>query len=293
MDIITGEKIQLLCDFFIGEPSDFKYNPKVELEKDRHILVNSNHIFPNNKPLKIFVYVRLFLKNIDELFNILNNIKQKFILVTHNSDFNLSEDIIKKLFTIDNLTKVYTQNINVDTKIYNNVISLPIGLPNSHWPHGNLKYINELVDKLPNKTNDIFFNFHIPVMKHMKGTDYEKKRSLCKKICVKKGIKWTPKVEYALYLKNLSTYKFAICPEGNGIDTHRLWECLYLKVIPICLSCHMINYYSKLFPIIVLNSWEELSDVLKSDIASNIYSKSDWSNYKMLSFDNLKKQIIF
>jgi len=292
MDIITGEKIQLLCDFFIGEDNDFNFNPNIKKLKDKHIYVNSNYIFPDIQ-LKIFIYPRLFIKNIDDLFNILKTIKQKSIIVTHNSDKDLNEDIIKKIFTIDNLTKVYTQNINVDTKIYKNVIPLPIGFANSQWPHGNLKYINELVDKLPTKTNDIFFNFHIPAMKHILGTEYFKKRNNCKKICVKKGIKWTPKVEYALYLKNLSTYKFAICPEGNGIDTHRLWECLYLKVIPICLSCHMINYYSKLFPIIVLNSWEELSDVLKSDIASNIYSKSDWSNYKMLSFDNLKKQIIF
>ena len=292
MDIITGEKIQLLCDFFIGERYDLNFNPIIREVNDRHILLNSNPIFPDIQ-LKIFIYPHLFIKNIDVIFNILKNIKQKFIVVTHNSDGTLFEDIIKKLFTIDNLSKIYTQNINVDTTVYKNVIPLPFGFANSQWPHGNLKYINELVDKLPNKTNDIFFNFHIPVMKHMVGTEYFKKRNNCKKICVKKGIKWTPKVEYALYLKNLSTYKFAICPEGNGIDTHRLWECLYLKVIPICLSCHMINYYSKLFLIIVLNSWEELSDVLKSDIASNIYSKSDWSNYKMLSFDNLKKQIIF
>jgi hypothetical protein len=28
-------------------------------------------------------------------------------------------------------------------------------------------------------------------------------------------------------------YKYVICPRGNGIDTHRVWEALYLGVVPV------------------------------------------------------------
>ena len=30
------------------------------------------------------------------------------------------------------------------------------------------------------------------------------------------------------YLENLCMHKYVICPEGNGVDTHRLWESLYM-----------------------------------------------------------------
>ena len=45
-----------------------------------------------------------------------------------------------------------------------------------------------------------------------------------------KNIQNIPNMDYHNYLKILSSYKFAICPEGNGIDTHRFWECLYLHI---------------------------------------------------------------
>ena len=30
MNFITGEKIQFLCDHFVGKERDFKFNPKVK-----------------------------------------------------------------------------------------------------------------------------------------------------------------------------------------------------------------------------------------------------------------------
>jgi hypothetical protein len=41
-------------------------------------------------------------------------------------------------------------------------------------------------------------------------------------------------VRHIQHVSNVKKCKFCICPEGNGFDCHRLWECLYLDVIPIC-----------------------------------------------------------
>ena len=35
------------------------------------------------------------------------------------------------------------------------------------------------------------------------------------------------------YFDYLTIFKFALCPVGNGVDTYRLWECFYFKLIPI------------------------------------------------------------
>ena len=43
---------------------------------------------------------------------------------------------------------------------------------------------------------------------------------------------------------------------GNGIDTHRLWECLYRGVTPIVQNDGWWIYLSKLFPqVIAINEW--------------------------------------
>ena len=34
-------------------------------------------------------------------------------------------------------------------------------------------------------------------------------------------------------LQAMASHRFVLCPAGNGVDTHRLWEALYLGAIPI------------------------------------------------------------
>jgi len=37
----------------------------------------------------------------------------------------------------------------------------------------------------------------------------------------------------AVYLQQLFTHRYVLCPPGNGEDTHRMWEALYCGAIPI------------------------------------------------------------
>ena len=118
---------------------------------------------------------------------------------------------------------------------------LPIGIANSIWKHGDIKILNDVIFDtnikkiLPCNTSscdtsscNIFFNFTI-------DTNIEK-RQLCYDI-VSKYVKFIDNINnYFDYLSLLKTYKYCICPEGNGYDSHRIWECLYLNVIPICLK---------------------------------------------------------
>ena len=54
----------------------------------------------------------------------------------------------------------------------------------------------------------------------------------------------------------------SVCPAGNGVDTHRLWEVLYSKRVPITIKVgdyKIYEMYEKL-PIIVLDKAEQLLD---------------------------------
>lgn len=53
---------------------------------------------------------------------------------------------------------------------------------------------------------------------------------------------------------------FTLCPEGNGVDTHRLWETLYMGGTPVVVkNRRYFSLYSQ-FPIVILDSWDQLLD---------------------------------
>ena len=62
-----------------------------------------------------------------------------------------------------------------------------------------------------------------------------------------------------LFLRFLE-YKMVLCPVGNGIDTHRLWEVLYCNRIPVTIKVGDFKIYSlyEELPIVILDSYSEL-----------------------------------
>ena len=229
--------------------------------------------FPLNINL-LFCYTHILDIEKNKLIHILNLIKTPFCLIFHNSDGGFKQQDID-LFKIKNLKKIFTQNLEIEPQ--ENLIPIPIGIANRMWPHGNISIWNIVLSNSHSilKTNNIFFNFTISTNKT--------KRTKCYDMISKKGIENLPNRDYQSYLYLLSSYKFAICPEGNGLDTHRLWESLYLNTIPICLKNPITNYYSKLFPIYLLDDWNDL-DLNKLD---HFYNESLQNWEKTNYIDNL------
>ena len=283
MEIICGDIIQLNCDYSIGTERCFGFNQKTkEIDSSRKLIFDSI-----DKPLdipknsKVFCYGQLAAnKNINKLIEKLNYIKNPFFLYLHNSDQNFTHYQLKLLNSVPKIQRIYTQNME---KCHEKVFPIPIGLANEMWPHGNKELINKYITLVNSddfiKKENIFFNFSVNTNKS--------KRLKCKEVIEKKNIKWIEKEKKQVnYLENLSNYKFAICPEGNGLDTHRFWECLYLKVIPICLKNPLVEHYSKIFPVVLLDKWENLTpSSLKYE------PEKDWKNYNELDANSLLEKI--
>jgi hypothetical protein len=62
------------------------------------------------------------------------------------------------------------------------------------------------------------------------------------------------------YLRNLRSHSLVPCPEGNGVDTHRLWETLYMGGTPVVISNKIVNSLINGLPVIVLENWKQLKD---------------------------------
>ena len=59
------------------------------------------------------------------------------------------------------------------------------------------------------------------------------------------------------YMTSIASVQFAIAPQGNGLDTHRIWEVLSLGTVPIVLTSSLDLLYSN-FPIVIINHPSEL-----------------------------------
>jgi hypothetical protein len=95
------------------------------------------------------------------------------------------------------------------------------------------------------------------------------------------------------YIDNIYNHKFVVCPEGNGIDTHRIWECLYMGAIPLVCDNINRNFYYEL-PMIAVSSWERVTEDW-CEHAYNDYKdlrgRNEW-NMNALTFDYWKNKIL-
>ncbi len=62
------------------------------------------------------------------------------------------------------------------------------------------------------------------------------------------------------YLKSLREFPFVLAPRGNGVDTHRIWETLYLGGIPIVLRDKSIVPLVTNLPVVLIRRWTDLMD---------------------------------
>jgi len=240
--IISGERLEQLCDVYCGSEYDLNRNPIIASQKDKHMIIDRVHTEWDN-PRLIFCYSCA----LSTLMNKLQLIKNKFILVSHNEDDNITE----KYLSIANsplVIKWFAQNIMIN---HSKVHLLPIGIANTMWQHGNIDNLIHVKKLNLDKEDKIYFYFNT----HTNSIE----RELCKSIVQSKGIQFGYPQSYDNYLIDLSKCKFAICPPGNGIDCHRTWECYYMNVIPILLRSIFTENLNNILPCILLNNWDEFN----------------------------------
>ena len=128
---------------------------------------------------------------------------------------------------------------------------IPIGIANSMWKHGNLDIFIDKIALLPHVHKEPCIHFFFSISTNIK------ERTLCKTILEKKGLLFLNHKPYASYLESILHYKFGISPDGNGIDCHRIWEYLYMGIVPVLKRSVFSENLEKLFPCILLNSWDD------------------------------------
>jgi hypothetical protein len=196
-------------------------------------------------PAKIlFVPSHLFEKFLDASRGV--DFKGK-ILILGNSDRNFE----KKPKEFEEFLAVYCQNASFE--LSEQVKVLPIGLENLKLAASGFKFFhkpstfNQEIQKVlfppMSPTNQIRTKLIDEVESKLELFDYKPIRL----------------ARYS-YFKLLKKYKFIFVCEGNGFDSHRLWEVLYQGSFPVVLKTPWSENLMPLnLPILYVNSLRELS----------------------------------
>jgi hypothetical protein len=204
------------------------------------------------------------------------------IVVMGHSDYSITDEIsneFKLVFCI-----------NRDTG-NTNTFGLPLGITSDcddspiHRIYGNKSIMFDVINEKLEKTNLLYLNFSINTYADLRQSVYNK---FVNESWVNVG---TP--EHTIngrkkYLREIKSSKFVLCPRGNGIDTHRIWESLYMGSIPIVIYENTHHLFTDL-PILFINDWEEITYDLLNDKYEEINNQT-W-NYDKLKIDYWEKFI--
>lgn len=244
--IITGWKFQALADatLLLSDNCNVKY-----FNENKIKAISGDNIEEIKKLKNIFVYTHDLDIFFEKIFPKIDN----FTLISHNSDHGITEKYLKFLDS-KKINAWYSQNCYIS---HEKLFAIPIGIANGRWEHGNLNLLHEVQSKNNNKEYLVYSNFN-------ESTNITE-RSKVKKILYSNKISTDTNRSFEDYLSIVSRSKFIVAPPGNGIDCHRIWECLLLKTIPIVKKHPCFNQFSHL-PIMYINRWEDVTiDLLRSD----------------------------
>ena len=209
------------------------------------------------------------LKNFPKIIDYEQYKKKTWIF--HNSD-EIFDQKKKKKLDFFKPQKCYSQNLVFNKKNY---IFIPIGLENRKFcNHGDTEDFFRLRKQKFRKISKVLFGFNITNKKRIRIRNYLKKLEICSET---KG--WNS----YFYRRILVEHMFVACPEGNGIDTHRLWEALYLRTIPIVEKNKISDFFIKAkLPVMILNKWSDLSKLNENNLQKIYLSKKKLFNNKYL-----------
>lgn len=244
-EIICGENFLKLADCFIGSVYSLNANPNTPAFSKQNI-----HIDCINDTDELFIQSKRIFVKTDDIQHFYarfhNNLEDK-VIITHNSDHEISREGFGE--HIKKVKRQYSQNCSFLDEETNKLVPIPIGIENRMWfDHDILHRIRKRQD-IP-KTKGVYFFFSL-------GTHPSRKECYN---TLKDVLEFNQNRSREDYFVELKRHKYAICPRGNGLDTHRLWECLYLDVIPIMLKTDSVHIDN--LPIIYLDTWSDL-DVTK------------------------------
>lgn len=254
---VSGDSLSKICDYIVPSPVD-ETNLSVEkLSKARSIFINGH--------------------DLENFLRLAGGTLEGKVVLSGNSDCNF----IKKPDFLGNPRMFLCQNSSISNVNY--IKTLPIGLENLRLGKSGFKRFHKGIAE---------FNYYDRVLVPPMSPTNSSRIEVVRKAKTKTAIYdvYSEYLSTRNYFKKVRQYKFIFACEGNGFDTHRIWEILYQNSFPVVLRTDWsasLNWLN--LPILMIDDVENLtSDTLQAFLVKNQGYSSDktsqlwipfWSNY--------------
>jgi hypothetical protein len=206
------------------------------------------------------------------------------ILITHNSDVEVAEPHAAWLDGDGRgVARWFAQNA---TTRHPRIEPLPIGISNAMWPHGRLGPLARAMRRQSRRprTQPIFVQF-VAANHPSRGPALEALTANFPQ-AISDG---APLLPWRDYLDLLGTHRFAACPRGNGLDTHRFWESLYLGVVPVVERTGLAEHWAAQgLPVVIVDAWSEVTpERLQAEEARLSVGERDDRSMRLSHYESL------
>ena len=194
---------------------------------------------------------------IDEVLRFFERIRltrKRIILVTGEGD--LPCDAFRQKFLPANVARWFAMNV---TESHTRATAYPLGLGSpelgvtlrpdeisairaSGIPRDRWLYVNFRPDTNPAVRQPVFDDFK----SRSKGADW---------ITIQPP---SERGSNGAFLDALARHRFVLCPPGNGVDTHRMWEALLAGAVPVVLRSQAMEPFSEL-PVLFVDDYREVT----------------------------------
>jgi len=233
LDFINGNKFSDIADFVIDNDNK---------DLSMKILMNNAIIYCKTDFLS-------------KLFDFLKFSGRKYILISHMSDYPIDERLFNSKPPA--IVKWYAENAVYDNSL---LISIPIGLENHKGSSKGFftkhEWLVKNIENLKNipKDTSLYCNWssiNPNTKQEFRKNIREDLENAGNELLIESGL------NYEEYCTSMAHHKFVVCPHGNGVDTHRLWEALYLGCYPITIKHRIYRDFN--LPILEVEKWSNVN----------------------------------
>lgn len=210
---------------------------------------------------------------VEKIFDVMRAQPHRFVLITHNSDWNITEELYGKRPA--NLVHWFAQNVLIDKP---DLTPIPIGLERQGLAKDRdvaSSMQAQMLAGRPEKQSWCYLNISPST------NDAER-------LHVLRRLRWrihfvtlrTRRVPYETYVKEMASHRFIVSPPGNGVDCHRTWESLYLGSTPIVKESACMRAFDPVGLMIV----QDISRITKRQLHNYLSENHNKPDLRLLFF---------
>jgi hypothetical protein len=259
---VTGEFLQSLCDYTVlnrDKATEKHVWVDAGCPVERQRLIEEDWDPETFEARSLFIYPMGDSCTARHVFSrIWPNLR---LIIFHNSDFCVDYTLIAEFLESNPKVHVWAENA---LRWHPRIRCVPIGEENRIWRGGSVE-----VD--PPITVSRAVNRSIAICLPHWGLTHEIRQEWRDEPVSTPRLFRAPQMPKEEYLEFLTDCRAMLCPRGNGIDTHRVWECIAKGVWPIVQDNAHTQLLLRQYPSMPLLTIDSPSDLDRGfDIPSGL-----------------------